>query len=110
MDYLDVINELIAWKKESLCNMVEVLMEKGKLDITDINLCHTRALENKIAEKDEIIHDADNCIFESIFCDITKRHEDANMIKRKLDWMDKLGTHNMDGIMQSYRDANTKAL
>lgn len=105
MEYSEVVNELLSWNKDSLCNAIEVLMEKGKLDITDINLCHTRALESRLAEKEDIIHEADNCIFESIFCDITNRREDAGMIMRKLTLMEKLGTHNMDGIKESYKEA-----
>ena len=100
MEYSDVINELLTWKKDSLCDIVEVLMEKGRLDITDINLCHVRALESKMAEKDAIIHEADNCIFESIFTDSIGKPSDNQAMMRKLKWLDKVGTHNMDGIME----------
>lgn len=100
MEYSDVINELLTWKKDSLCDIVEVLMEKGRIDITDINLCHVRALESKMAEKDAIIHEADNCIFESMFTDSIGKPADNQAMMRKLKWLDKVGTHNIDGIME----------
>ena len=67
MDHREVTNELLTWKKEDLCFLIETLMKQKKVDITDINLCHIRALESQISEKDKIIFDADNLIFNSIF-------------------------------------------
>ena len=109
MDYAEVVNELLSWKTESLCNLVEGLMEKRKLDITDINTCHIRALESRLAEKDSIIHEADNCIFESMFCDSIGKPSSPDQLMRKLRWMEKVGTHNIDGIME-YLKKDCKAL
>ena len=103
MEYQDILTELLTWKKESLCNLVEVLMEKGKIDITDINLCHIRALESQISEKDKIIFDADNLIFNSIFTDSLGKPADSNAMMDKLRWLDDRGMHNMDGIMEYLR-------
>lgn len=100
MEWSEVTNELLSWKKERLCDLIEVLMENGKVDITDINRCHIRALESKMAEKDAIIHEADNCIFESMFTDSIGKPADTQAMMRKLKWLDKIGTHNMDGIME----------
>ena len=99
MEYTKALNELLDWKKESLCNLIEFLMEKGKLDITDINLCYTRALESKIAEKDKIIFDADTLLFESMFTDSIGKPADNNAMLRKLEWLSDRGTHNIEGIM-----------
>lgn len=61
--------ELSSMKKCDLLHIIEELMEDNIVDITDINLCHTRALESKLAAKDDIIKQADICIFESVFTD-----------------------------------------
>ena len=41
--------ELSSMKKNDLLYLIECLMADGVIDITDINLCHTRALESKLA-------------------------------------------------------------
>ena len=92
--------ELSSMKKNDLLYLIESLMEDGVIDITDINLCHTRALESKLAAKDKIIHDADICIFESVFTDSLGKPADDSALLRKLEWMDKVGMHNMKGIME----------
>ena len=75
-------------------------MEDNIVDITDINLCHTRALESKLAAKDDVIKQADICIFESVFTDSLGKPADNAALLRKLDWLDKVGQHNMKGIME----------
>ena len=96
--------ELSSMKKNDLLYLIESLMEDGVIDITDINLCHTRALESKLAAKDKIIHDADICIFESVFTDSLGKPADDRALLRKLEWMDKVGMHNMKGIMEYLKD------
>jgi hypothetical protein len=96
--------ELSSMKKNDLLHLIESLMEDGVIGITDINLCHTRALESKLAVKDKIIHDADICIFESVFTDSLGKPADDRALLRKLEWMDKVGMHNMKGIMEYLKD------
>ena len=96
--------ELSSMKKNDLLHLIEGLMEDSVIDITDINLCHTRALESKLATKDKIIHDADICIFESVFTDSLGKPADDRALLRKLEWMDKVGMHNMKGIMEYLKD------
>ena len=96
--------ELSSMKKNDLLHLIEGLMEDGVIDITDINLCHTRALESKLAAKDKIIHDADICIFESVFTDSLGKPADDRALLRKLEWMDKVGMHNMKGIMEYLKE------
>lgn len=96
--------ELSSIKKNDLLHLIEGLMEDSVIDITDINLCHTRALESKLAAKDKIIHDADICIFESVFTDSLGKPADDRALLRKLEWMDKVGMHNMKGIMEYLKD------
>ena len=96
--------ELSSMKKNDLLYLIESLMEDGVIDITDINLCHTRALEGKLAAKDKIIHDADICIFESVFTDSLGKPADDRALLRKLEWMDKVGMHNMKGILEYLKE------
>ena len=79
-------------------------MLEGKIDISDIAICHTKSLKNKLAMKDEIIHQADNCIFESVFTDSLGKPADYNAMRRKLEWLDKVGTHNMEGIFKHLKN------
>ena len=96
--------ELSSMKKNDLLHLIESLMEDGVIDITDINLCHTRALESKLAAKNKIIHDADICIFESVFTDSLGKPANDRALLRKLEWMDKVGMHNMKGIMEYLKE------
>lgn len=50
--------------------------------------------------EDEIIHQADSCIFESVFTDSLGKPADDKALQRKLEWLDKVGTHNMEGIFK----------
>ena len=100
MNINEVEEELLSWKKEDICLLIVRLMDKRKLDITDINLCHTRALESHLAEKDRIIIDADTLLFESLFNDSIGKTADAKQIMKKVKWMEERGTHNIDGIME----------
>jgi hypothetical protein len=100
MNINEVEEELLFWKKEDICNLIVNLMDNGKLDITDINLCYSRSLEARIAEKDRVIFDADTLLFESLFNDSIGKTSDAKQMMKKVKWMEERGTHNMDGIME----------
>lgn len=104
MTEYELKEELSSMKKHDLLHLIECLMSDSVIDITDINLCHTRALESKLAAKDKIIHDADICIFESVFTDSLGKPADDRALLRKLEWMDKVGMHNMKGIMEYLKD------
>ena len=96
--------ELSSIDKKDLTYLIEELMESGVIDITDITLCHTRALESKLAAKDKVIFEADKCIFESVFTDSLGKPADNAALLRKLEWMEKTGMHNMEGIMGYLKD------
>lgn len=98
MNYKEKYKEVYNMEKVDLLYLIENLMLDNKIDITDITICHTKALKKKIAEKDEIIHNADSCIYESVFTDSLGKPADNDAVMRKLEWLDKVGTHNMDGI------------
>lgn len=97
--------ELSSIDKRNLTYLIEELMESGVIDIADITLCHTRALESKLAAKDKVIFEADKCIFESVFTDSLGKPADNATLLRKLEWMEKTGMHNMDGIMEYLKGA-----
>ena len=100
MDSKKVYKEVSNMKKVDILYLIENLMIDGKIDITDIAISHTKVLESKIAKKDEIIHQADNCIFESVFTDSLGKPADNAALMRKVKWLGIVGTHNMDGIMK----------
>ncbi len=104
MDYKGKYKEVFNMNKADLLYLIENLMVEGKLDISDIAISHTKALERKLAAKDEIINQADNCIFESVFTDSLGKPADDKAMQRKLEWLDKVGTHNMDGIFKYLRN------
>ena len=100
VNYKEKYKEIFNMKKEDLLYLIENLMMEEKIDITDITICHTRALENKLSDKDSIIFEADKCIFESVFTDSLGKPADNAAMLRKLDWMEKVGMHNMQGIFE----------
>ncbi len=100
MTETELKQELSSMKKQDLLYLIEELMEDDVIDITDINLCHTRTLEGKLAAKDDVIKQADICIFESVFTDSLGKPADDRALLRKLEWMEKVGMHNMKGIME----------
>lgn len=100
MDYKEKYKEIFDMKKEDLLYLIENLMMEGKIDITDITVCHTRALESKLSAKDNIIFEADKCIFESVFTDSLGKPANDSAMQRKLEWLDEVGMHNMDGIFK----------
>lgn len=104
MTEYELKEELSSMKKHDLLHLIECLMSDSVIDITDINLCHTRALESKLAAKDDVIKQADICIFESVFTDSLGKPADDRALLRKLEWMDKVGMHNMKGIMEYLKD------
>lgn len=105
MDYKEKYSDIYNMKKVDLLYLIENLMLDGKIDITDITISHTNALKKKIAEKDEIIHNADNCIFESVFTDSLGKPADNAAMMRKLEWLDKVGTRNMKGIFEYLKNS-----
>lgn len=100
MNINEVEEELLSWKKDDICHLIIGLIDNRKIDITDINLCHIRALESRLAEKDRVIFDADTLLFESLFNDSIGKTADAKQMMKKVKWMEERGTHNIDGIME----------
>ena len=99
-DYVTIRDTLQSLDKKTLCYLISDMMFFEKIDITDINTIYTERLKEKIAEKDRIIYEADNCIFESVFTDSLGKPADDKALQRKLEWLDKVGTHNMEGVFK----------
>ena len=57
--------------------------------------------ENKLASKNMIIHEADNCIFESVFTDSLGKPADNAALMRKIEWLSKVGEHNIQYGMEN---------
>ena len=104
MNTQEIYNELSNMRKVDLLFLIEKLMKESKIDITDIAICHTKLLERKLLQKDELINEADNCIFNSVFTDSLGKPSDNEAIQKKLEWLDKVGTHNMEGIFKHLKE------
>ena len=104
MNVQEIYKETFNLSKNDLLYLVEKLMEENKIDITDITICHTKALKNKLSKKDELILEADNCIFNSVFTDSLGKPSDNEAIQKKLEWLEKVGTHNMEGIFKYLKE------
>lgn len=107
MDYKEKYKDIFGMRKDDLLYLIEELMQEGIVDISDIAICHTKALERRLLEKDEIINQADNCIFESVFTDSIGKPASDDALTRKLEWLKKMGTHNMDGIFNHFESLNS---
>lgn len=104
MNAQKIYKELFNMKKVDLLFLIENLMKESKIDITDIAICHTKALESILSQKDELIDEADNCIFNSVFTNSIGKPSDNEAIPKKLEWLEKEGTHNMDGIFKYLKE------
>lgn len=99
MNRNEIKQALSSMSKNRLLGIIEELMADGIIDITDINLCHTRTLEAKLSAKDKVIDEADTCIFRSVFTDSLGKPGNEDEMAAKLAWLDRAGKHNMDGIL-----------
>lgn len=111
MNKIELVNELKKISKESICDVLCSLMDDEIIDITDINKSYTRHLQSIIDNKNKIIEEADTCIYNSLFTDSIGEPSTKENIIKKINLLDKLGTHNIEGIMnylKNIKDENTK--
>lgn len=101
-DYATLECELKALDKNTLCNLISDLMFFDKIDITDINYIYTNRLKEKVAEKDRIIHEADNCIFDSLAYDHMNRVDSSNVILEKVRWRYKYADTNKEALCEMF--------
>ena len=72
--------------KTFICDVIIRLIESGNIDITDFNSCYINTLQKRLNEKDRIIKEADNCIFNSLFYDHINKTDASNVILDKVRW------------------------
>lgn len=102
----ELIQELSQQSKSNICDIICKLMDNNIIDITDINTSYIQHIGNILAEKENIINSADECIYESLFYDSIGKPSDTNNTIKKLKWIEKLGNHNLDGILKLFKKHN----
>lgn len=101
-EYVTLQGKLMMLDKKTLCHLISDLMLSDKIDITDINYIYTERLKEKIAEKDRIIHEADNCIFDSLAYDHMNKVDSSNVILEKVRWSYKYGDTNKEVLCKMF--------
>ena len=93
--------------KTFICDVIIRLIESGNIDIIDFNTCYINTLQRRIAEKDRIIKEADNCIYNSLFYDHINKTDASNVILDKVKWMYKYADTNKEELCKMFNyDAN----
>ena len=102
MEYWKIKNILFELKKSDLCHLISDLMMADKIDITDINSIYVSRLKKKIEEKDKIIFEADNCIFNSLAYDSIKKLNSRDAILEKVKWRYKYANCNKENLCKIF--------
>ena len=93
--------------KTFICDVIIRLIESGHIDITDFNTCYINTLQKRLNEKDRIIKEADNCIFNSLFYDHINKTDASNVILDKVRWRYKYADTNKEELCKMFNyDAN----
>ena len=101
-DYAAIRDTLKSLDKKTLCYLISDMMLFDKIDITDINQIYTERLKEKIAEKDRIIKEADNCIFNSLAYDHMKKPCRRNVVIEKVRWRYKYADTNKEALCEMF--------
>jgi hypothetical protein len=101
-NYTTLRDTLKCLDKKTLCYLIADMMFLDKIDITDINYIYTERLKEKIAEKDRIIHEADNCIFDSLAYDQMGKLDSTNVIMEKVRWRYKYADTNKEALCKMF--------
>ena len=101
-NYQTLRETLESLDKKTLCCLISDMMFIDKIDITDINYIYTERLKEKIAEKDRIIHEADNCIFDSLAYDHMNKVDSSNVIIEKVRWRYKYADTNKEALCEMF--------
>ena len=86
-----------------VCDVIIRLIEAGTIDITDFNSCYIKTLQKRIYEKDRIIQEADNCIFNSLFYDSVHKTDSENVILDKVRWRYKYANTNKEKLCEMFK-------
>lgn len=94
-----------------VCDVIIRLIESRIIDVTDFNTCYINALQKKLNEKDRIIKEADNCIFNSLFYDHINKTDASNVILDKVRWMYRYSNTNKEKLCKIFNyDADKDAI
>ena len=97
--------------KTFICDVIIRLIESGNIDITDFNTCYINTLQKRLNEKDRIIKEADNCIFNSLFYDHINKTDASNVILDKVRWRYKYADTNKEELCKMFNyDADRDAI
>lgn len=97
--------------KTFICDVIIRLIESGNIDITDFNACYINTLQKRLNEKDRIIKEADNCIFNSLFYDYINKTDASNVILDKVRWRYKYADTNKEELCKMFNyDADRDAI
>lgn len=97
------ITQILQYKdKTFICDVIIRLIESGNIDITDFNTCYIKTLQKRIDEKDRIIKEADNCIFNSLFYDHINKTDASNVILDKVRWRYKYADTNKEELCKMF--------
>lgn len=97
--------------KTFICDVIIRLIESVNIDITDFNACYINTLQKRINEKDRIIKEADNCIFNSLFYDSINKKDASNVILDKVRWMYRYSNTNKETLCEIFNyDADKDAI
>lgn len=88
--------------KTFVCDVIIRLIEAGTIDITDFNACYINTLQKRLNEKDKIIKEADNCIFNSLFYDHINKTDASNVILDKVRWRYKYADTNKEELCKMF--------
>lgn len=97
------ITQILQGKdKTFICDVIIRLIESGNIDITDFNACYINTLQKRLNEKDRIIKEADNCIFNSLFYDHINKTDASNVIIDKVRWRYKYADTNKEELCKMF--------
>lgn len=102
IEYTALRDTLKNLHKDLLCYLISDMMFYDKIDITDINRIYIERLKFEMAEKDKIIHEADNCIFNSLAYDQMNQVDSANVILEKVRWRYKYADTNKEALCEMF--------
>lgn len=88
--------------KTFICDVIVRLIESGNIDITDFNACYINTLQKRLNEKDKIIKEADNCIFNSLFYDHINKTDSSNVILDKVRWRYRYADTNKETLCKEF--------
>ena len=76
------------------------MIEKNSIEV---HICYIKTLQKRIYEKDRIIQEADNCIFNSLFYDSVHKTDSENVILDKVRWRYKYANTNKEKLCEMFK-------